>query len=595
MSRWAGASGEGIQRRTGYLLVLVIVLFAILGLRLFYLQVIRTGGYLRLAADNRFLERRVPAPRGRLLDRQGRVLADNVSSCELQLRKEALNGNAPDFLALHLGREKSTLLDRLAALDENGVLVVDKDLTREEILLIEENLDRLPGVSLRNWARRRYPSGHLAAHFIGYVGQVRENELREDPEGRRPYRSGDFTGRTGLEREHESLLRGADGSELFLVNARGVLLRTVRYNKPETGLDLDLCLDIELCAALDSALTGYYAAAGVMIDARSGEVLAIASCPSFDANLLTAGIPAALWKELSEHPGKPLFDRVTRAVYAPGSTYKPLVALSALDEGMVSSGTRLTACTGGLRLGRRVFGCWSDLGHGSLDLAGSLEQSCDVYYYQIGDRLGADPLADMARRFGLGTPTGLDLSGESSGLIPDAAWYDRRFGKRGWTRGNVWNISIGQGEVLTTCLQMACVYAALAVDGRLPTPRFLRRTRNTDGEIVADLSPSPPADLGLPPEDLRAVQRGLEDVMQGRLGTARSSAIDGIRLAGKTGTVQNPHGKEHAWFCGWGPAPDAEIAMAVIVEHGEHGSDVAPVFRDLFLRYRALYPEGVDR
>jgi penicillin-binding protein 2 len=592
VNRWNVDSETRRAGRVRRMAALSAVLLAILVLRLFHLQVIATGGYLSLSRDNRFRERRILAPRGLILDRRGRVLAENQAACEatLAVRVPERNPEILPVLAGILGADSAALAGRCARGAEEGLprVILHRDLSKEQILVLEERLPALPGLRLEDWARRSYPQGPLAAHLLGYVGEVDEDELAPAGLGPRRYLLGDDIGRAGVEKVYEPLLRGHDGKELFLVNARGAALETVELLPPSAGNRLYLTLDLTLTACLDSALAFWGAGAGVVMDARTGELLAAASRPAFDPNDLIGGIDPDLWRSLREDPARPLFNRVTQATYSPGSTFKPLVALAALEEGVVAENTLLRPCTGGLRLGRRFFRCWDPAGHGRLAVVQAIAQSCDVYFYQVGDQLGIDRMARVARRFGLGAVCGLDLAAEARGLVPDSQWYDRRFGRGKWTSGNVWNVAIGQGELLVSCLQMARVYAALGNGGFLPVPRLRHHVEDEHGEVLIPFSPSRGERARADAAALRLVRAGLEEVLHGEDGTARGSQLASMRTAGKTGTVQNPHGPEHAWFCGYAPADEPEIAIALIVEHGEHGSDIAPIFRELVNVWFAL-------
>jgi penicillin-binding protein 2 len=551
-------------------------MMGLLILRLAWLQLFQGSAFLGQSRDNQFLEKRIPSARGLVLDRQGQALALNVTACELSLSRRALESDstlAPKICRI-LGWPEKRLEALYQGACEEGLsrIVLERDLDQERILRVEERLPDLPGLRLRDWARRTYPRGELAAHILGYVGEVSPEELETWRGSSRAYFPADLMGRSGVERRYQDRLRGQDGKELFLVNARGSLLQTVERLEPVEGETLRLSLDIGLCAVLDSALAEWGLGAGVVMDIESGDLLAAASRPAFDPNFLSGGMTAPEWNKLREDPSRPMFNRVLQAGYAPGSTFKPLVALAALEEKLLHRSS-FEPCGGGLDLGTRYFRCWLSSGHGKVSMESSLERSCDVYYYQIGDAIGVDPIADMARRFGMGSRTGLDLGSEQAGLVPDSDYYNRRFGKGRWTRGYAWNLSIGQGEYLCTPLQMAIVYAGLARGDILPSPKLLL------GESLP--SSRRAKKLGIEEPHLRRIRKGLFRVMEGPLGTARESAVPGIPSAGKTGTVQNPHGLEHAWFCGYAPAKNPRIAIALIVEHGEHGTDIAPIFSRL--------------
>ena len=580
-----GDRDPGTQGRVRLMYAMSALMLLVLVGRLFYVQVFGGQSYLRLSEDNHFREFRISAPRGLILDRNGAVLANNHAACEASLSTRTLRMN-PEVVtetAAVLGLPADEVVRKLEwALAEGRPRVrIASNLSKEQILSLEEKRQELPGLQLRDWARRTYPAGPLAAHLLGYVGEVGEPELRPGSLDPRAYRSGDLIGRAGVEMRYEWELRGADGKELILVNARGTHLETVKFEEPEPGSRLYLTLDLKLTAALDSALAYWGAGAGLVIDVRSGEILAAASRPSFDPNLFVGGIPEKLWQELTQDPARPLFNRITQATYPPASALKPLLAFEALESGLITPLTHFDSCSGGRMLGDRYFGCWNEQGHGDLILKTAISRSCDVYFYQLGDLLGIEGIAAGARRFGLGTSPPGELPASAGGLVPDAAWYNQHLGRSGWSRGHVWNVSIGQGEMLASCLQMACAYAAIANGGVIPEPRLVKRIESSRGEVLREMQRPAGKALDLDPRALAEVKRGLEAVMSGPLGTARDCSLPMMATAGKTGTVQNPHGLEHGWFCGYAPAESPEIAIALIVEHGEHGSDIAPMFRHL--------------
>jgi penicillin-binding protein 2 len=591
MNRRSGYNEGSEPERARRIMLLAAILFGLLVLRLFQIQVISAGGYLRLSLDNQFRELRIPAPRGLIRDRHGEILAKNQAACEASLATRSAERN-PGLLARLAGLMGRPEAELAAAVEMGRAtgqprVVLETSLDRAAIHRLEEELPQLPGLVLRDWQCRFYPAGPALAHVLGYVGEVREDELVPDESNARAYRPGDLIGRAGLEKSYESFLRGTDGKEMILVDARGTELETVQSLSPEPGQTLVLTLDATLCAELDSALAHWGAGAGIVMDVHTGEILAAASRPAYDPNAMVEGIPTALWRELSEDPGKPLFNRLVQATYAPGSTFKPVVQMAGLERGVIDRETRFRACTGGLRLGNRVFHCWEERGHGSLAAVDALARSCDVYFYQLGERLGVDRIAAESRHFGLGQASGIDLDLEARGLVPDRAYYDKRFGKRGWSTGSVWNVAIGQGEVLVSVVQMVRLYAALANGGFLPVPRLRHHVEDVAGNTVIPFSPARGERLNLDLAALATVRQGMENVLAGG-GTAALSALRDFPTAGKTGTIQNPHGKEHAFFCGYAPADKPEIAVAVFVEHGEHGSSIAPIFRQLVVTHFKL-------
>jgi penicillin-binding protein 2 len=350
------------------------------------------------------------------------------------------------------------------------------------------------------------------------------------------------------------------------------------------GVQLYLTLSHPLQRRLEELLEGRIAA-GVVLEVGTGDVLAAASMPSFDPNEFTGGISAKRWSELNTDPRTPLFNRALQGTYPPGSPYKLITAAAALERGKITPNTTFEPCYGGYRFGNRVFGCWDPHGHGVLDLRAAIEQSCDVYFYQVAQLLTIDELAETARRFGLGVKTGIELAGESPGLVPDSGFYDRRYGPRGWTRGVLLNNGIGQGELLVTPLQMARLYAALGGDGMLYRPNLVLAQENAYG--VRQVRRIRRVSTPVCSESVRSILKdALFHVVSSEEGTGGLASVEGIPVSGKTGTSENPHGDDHAWFVGYAPSEHPEVAVAVIVETAGHGGSVAaPIVGELLRTY----------
>jgi penicillin-binding protein 2 len=435
-------------------------------------------------------------------------------------------------------------------------------------------------VSLDVSTVRWYPNGSVASHLLGYVGEISGKEVETlEADG---YRAGDFLGRTGLEKMYEQALRGVDGERWLEVDAIGRVVGRFEGEPmvpARPGRTVRLHVDLELQAIADSCLAGRRGAVCVLDVATNG-VRVLASAPAFDPNHFAAGIRSVEWQELNTNPDRPLLCRPVQATYAPGSTFKMITCAAGLDEGVVGFTQRLPAsCIGGYRFGNRFFRCWEEKGHGSLAMEDALVHSCDTYFYQVGERLHVDELANRAKSAGLGAKTGIDLPQELSGNVPDAAWLDRRWGKRGWTQGTLLNHSIGQGEYLMTPLQMANYAAMLARGGTLMVPHLVDSLEEPDGTE----RPVPPAVLGrwaVQAETLARVREAMHQVVV--RGTGATCRVPDMMPAGKTGTAENPHGEAHSWFMGYAPYDAPEIAFAVIVEAGGHGSEVAaPIVRRL--------------
>ena len=575
--------------RARHLSLLVAAGTLVLAGRLFALQVLGVEEYSLQSERNRIRREWVSAPRGLIEDRSGIVLADSRPSFTVLAVPTQLLQREHSLLLLAelLDMPEAKVRERLTNVPSQIPRVVRRDVGFAEVSRIAEREEELPGVSMEVSNVRSYPQGAMGAHLLGHVGEISEDEverLRDDG-----YRSGMFLGRTGLERQYESALRGRDGERYLEVDAMGRVVGRFTARDPVppvTGSTLHLHLDARLQAVAESLLVGRRGSICVM-DANTGGVLVLASAPTFDPNLFATGIAAEDWNPLNTDPRKPLLNRALQAQYAPGSTFKGVSFVTALEKRMVSYRELCPIpCKGGYPFGNRWFGCWEELGHGQVDLEQALVQSCDVYFYQIAERLSADDLAKQARASGLGVPTGIDLPHELSGNIPDVAWLNKRYGERKWTRGNLLNLVIGQGEYLVTPLQMARYAATVGNGGKVLRPRIVQSIEDAEGNLTR-----------FPPKveqvwEMSALTRSrLEEahrlvVQDPEVGTGRGSRIDGFEVAGKTGTAENAHGKPHSWFIAYGPAGDPEIALSVIMEGAGHGSDAAvPAAKKLLRAY----------
>jgi penicillin-binding protein 2 len=575
--------------RARHLSLLIAAGTLVLAARLFALQVLGVEEYSLQSERNRIRREWVNAPRGLIEDRNGTVLADSRPSFTVLAVPRQLLEREHSLLLLAelLGMPEAKVRERLVSAPSQIPRVVRRDVGFAEVSRIAEREEELPGVSMEVTNVRSYPQGAMAAHLLGHVGEISEGEverLREDG-----YRSGMFLGRTGLERQYESALRGRDGERYLEVDAMGRVVGRFTARDPVppvTGSTLHLHLDTRLQAVAESLLVGRRGAICVM-DANTGGMLVLASAPGFDPNLFATGIGSEDWDPLNTDPAKPLLNRALQAQYAPGSTFKGVSFVTGLELRKVSLRDLCPVpCKGGYRFGNRWFGCWEELGHGRVDLEQALIRSCDVYFYQLAERLTADDLAKEARGAGLGAPTGIDLPHELAGNVPDVAWLDRRYGVRKWTQGTLLNLVIGQGEYLVTPIQMARYAATLGNGGKVLRPRIVQSIEDAEGNLtrfppkveqVWEMSPLTRSRLA---EAHRLV------VQDGEFGTARSCRIDGFEVAGKTGTAENPHGKPHSWFIAYGPASDPEIAVSVVMEGAGHGSDAAvPAAKKLLKAY----------
>ncbi len=551
----------------------ILILFTLLGFNLFILQVLRHSYYKDEALQNRQVSTPIKGPRGRILDREGIILADNLYIADISLPSRALRDELPDStlsrLMVWFGLPEEETRERLEEQQKRGRrrLVLISNASMAQCTTVEEYRQDLPGARVEARARRRYLFGPLFAHVIGYVGEVSQADL--DTAGTEPlYRLGDMIGKLGVEKALEARLRGQNGEKIVEVNASGQVVgsKPLWRKKVGPGRDVTLTLSQALQAHLRDLLDERRGC-GVAISLPSGEVLAAYSSPAYDPNKLTTVISPAEWERLTSDPAKPFFNRVLQATYPPGSLYKPVTSLCGLNQEVIGPHSYLEPCLGGYYFGDRIFRCWKRGGHGELDHGQALVHSCDVFYYQLGLRLEIDQLHDTAISLGLGRRCCDLFPSEVAGNIPTADWYDRRYGTGKWTRGVMLNNAIGQGEILVTPLQIVQLAGMLATGGQMSRLSF-----------VKDPAPVTPAMSPLPfsAGHLRWAQHNLKQVVD--IGTGAAANLAGIPVAGKTGTAQNPHGEDHAWFMCYAPADAPEVALAVILENAGHGgAEAAPV------------------
>lgn len=558
---------------------------------LFRMQVLKHTSYALHSDENRLRAIPIPAPRGAIYDRTGRVLAENVPGYAVSILPASLDSlrAALRALAPTLGLTESAIesvVEKYRRYPGRPV-AVEGDASFAEVSAIEERRAELPaGIIVEATPKRHYPLGPAAAHVLGYVGEITEPEL-----GRREfadYEPGRTVGKMGLERQYERSLAGRPGVRYVEVNAVGRIVgefRGRRTEPPVPGRDLHVHLDAELQRAVASGFPDRARGAVVVMAPATGEVLALYSAPSFDPNAFAGRLDPGLWEELTADPARPLFNRAIAGVYAPGSTFKLALAAMALADGDATPASRMPIpCRGALLYYGRVFRCWRPEGHGALDLLDAIKHSCDVYFYQLGLRLGLDRIVAGARAMGFSEASGVDLPFEATGMFPlGREWYDRRYGPRGWTNSVVLNLAIGQGENAQTPIKLAQFFSGIATDGSLPRPRLARslpaeweRDRIPGGEVAR-----------------AALRDAMVRVVNDPGGTARGSRLQGWVMAGKTGTSQNPHGDDHALFVGFAPAEHPEILAVAVVEFGQSGSrTAAPVVRRIIQTYLdRVHPE----
>jgi penicillin-binding protein 2 len=578
-----------VQSRVAVLQAVAVALVALLVIQFWNLQVIRARHFREQAENNRYRLVTLAAPRGALLDREGRVLVGNRPSFNVVLVPE----HAVDLdrvvarLARTLGMGEAAIRERLARRQPYRPVVVKTDAPLDDVAALEARRLELPEVSVEVVPLRSYPLASAAAHALGRVGEISERQLQlPENKGLAP---GSLVGQAGIESRYNRELMGRDGFRRVIVNSRGAEVTEAERQAPLDGPSLTLSIDASLQAAMETAFEGR-AGSAVALDPRTGEVLAMTSTPAYDPNQFTTGIDASAWASLARDPQTPLMNRVIQGTYSPGSTFKLVVATAALEEGVITPATSFF-CPGYLAVYNTVFHCHNARGHGMMDLRRGIANSCNVYFYQVGIRVEIARLAKWAKLMGLGTPTGIDLPHEGSGLMPSPEWKMRLF-KTPWYPGETVSVAIGQGQVSATPLQMARLVAVIANGGHLVRPRLAR---------TAAASAPPPIALGIRPETIAAVKEGMRAVVAA--GTGWRSRLSTVEVCGKTGSAQvvarsrlekSPNAFEmqpHGWFLAFAPADDPRIALAVLVEHGRSGGEsAAPVARQILAQFF-----GVDR
>lgn len=555
---------EVIDYRLKLFMYVIITSVIILFSGLYFCQIYQGDKYIRLAHNNKLRVMRFPAPRGEIFDRNGVPLA--VNDTTFCIMGYPLDLNTPEKLE-NLSRvlKKHGIPIEVANLDK---IIKQQRLAPYRVMRIVPNLTMTQMADLiadyefprelfpmSVW-RRTYPAGNVVANVLGYVGEISEEELKARyQEG---YTGGDAIGKSGIERSYEDILRGRPGQESLEVDARGRKVRTLDATDAVKGEDLHLTLDMSAQKLAVELLTGYKGALLAM-DVHTGEILALASSPVYDNNPLTWGVSGREWNEIMNNPDRPMLDRAIAGVYPPASTFKAFMSIAALEEDVINERS-MFVCRGGLKMGSHLFKCWKHSGHGSLNVIGGLQHSCDVFFYQVGLKSGIDKLIKWGRKLRLGEPTGIDLPGESGANIAGPDWKMRRFGTN-WASGDTVNYSIGQGYVLMTPIQIARLYAAIANGGKLVTPHLNKANY------------AKPEEIGITPEKLAIVQKGLNYVVS--RGTGSRAGRFGVSVAGKTGTAQNSHGDDHALFAGYAPAESPRYVAVAVIEAGKHGSSVA--------------------
>jgi len=593
---------EWYKRRLFSIMIAVFVAFGILTARLFYLQIIQGDHYFKMSKNNCIRIQRIKPDRGLIFDRNGKLLVENRPSFDLSIIPsdakpleqtiQKLSGFMPecvDEIVNKIRKNKFSYGYR--------PVLLKQDIGRDALALISAHRFELPGLVIDTNARRNYIYNALSSHLIGYLGEINAGELKKAD--CKYKESGDFIGRYGVEKAYDTYLSGIPGGRIVQVNANGQVVEVLDTVAAESGHKVFLTIDFELQSIAESQLQDKVGAV-VAMDPTSGDILAMASSPTFNQNDFINGFSSGHWQDLVSDPNMPMMNKAVQGLYPPASTYKVVTALAALEEGLIDESTTYY-CPGSYQYGNRAYGCWKEQGHGKVNVVEALAQSCDVFFYHVGKKLGVDRLAWYATNCGLGSKTGINLDRESGGLIPTAAWKKKRFGIS-WQGGENLSIAIGQGYNLATPLQMAVLFGAVANGGTEFKPQILKSIQTVEGETVKAVLPEITGILPVSKKSLDFVRDGLREVVNNKHGTARWYVYDKeIDISGKTGTAQvvskkterdNQNKKNkvsyesHAWFVGYAPTQNPRIVVSVLVEHGIHGSSGAgPIAKEMIVSY----------
>lgn len=606
------------QERADIILNIIVVCFAILLARLWYLQIYHGKMFFNYSLENRLRKDVVRAPRGMIFSRNNVLLTHNVPRFDAIITPQYLEGDDETipYLAKILETTPESIVKTLKKYQGQAKylpVVVKKNISRREVAIIETESSKLPGVSVETFISREYTDKDTGAHLLGYISEISQEKLpRLRDRDKYDYKQGDFIGQGGIEQQYDLEIRGVDGYQFMEVDARGRARRHVTSddlysgidNKPaEPGKNVRLTIDRDVQLAAYHALDGKDGAA-IAIDIESGEVIAMVSRPAYDPANFSTGLSSNYWGQLVMDEKRPLRDRTIQEHYSPGSTFKPLTAIAALEEGIVDANTKVV-CNGGYRMGGRVFHCWKKEGHGVVDAVRALKESCDVYFYSIGNKIDIDVIYKYATLFGMGQRSGIILPRETSGLIPNQEWKKKRTGVE-WQKGETLSCVIGQSFINVTPLQLAMFYATIANEGKLWRPHVVKEVFSNSGQVLKRVEPELIHQFKISKKTMDLVHEALFDTANAQGGTAGASKGVGIQMAAKTGTAQvisfsadkifnKCENQEYKYrnnglFAAYAPAGNPKIAVSVVVEHGCHGASAGgPVAKAIISAYMNKY------
>lgn len=591
-----------LKKRVEFTIIIMVTFIAILVVRLWYLQVHQGEKYTNLAHHNRVRQLQIAAPRGNILDRYNRIIISNRPLFNILWTRD--DAEDPDLVLKKMARIlKEDISDLLGRIREEGShpnfvpIRLKEDVDWETVAFVENHRLELPGIRIDAVPSRRYNYGNLSSHLIGYLGEISKRELEKKSSAL--YTGGDLIGKMGLEKIFEKQLRGEKGKRFFEVDVHGLEQQQLKLMEPLPGNDLQLTIDLDLQQVAEKEMAGK-AGAIIAMDVKTGRLLTLSSSPALELEEFIGGISQKSWDKMVKNPLNPLLNKTIQGQYPPGSTYKIITALAGLMEGVITPETSYP-CFGSFTLHGHTYGCWKKWGHGrEVNLKRALAESCDVYFYHIGQEIGVDKLAIYAKSLGLGEKTGLVLENEKMGLVPTKDWKMKKK-KEHWQQGETVSVSIGQGFNLATPLQICRMTAAVANGGILYKPQLVLAVKDQDGATIEEFPAQVTGQAFAGQEEMKLVHKGLVAAVNNKHGTATKAQMDKITVAGKTGTAQVvrlerfsevdeediPYKyRDHAWFTCYAPAENPEIAVTVLTEHGGHGgSAAAPIAKTILEEY----------
>jgi penicillin-binding protein 2 len=560
-------------------IIIIIIVIILIG-RLFQLQVLKTDYYKLLSEKDRLRSEIIPAPRGRIFSREGVILAESRPSYSLIIDPYQVAPLEISRLSEVLDMREEAIYKKVKPHFRTSSI---RRVSFEEISRIIEEQELFPSIRVITEPVRYYPYDSILSHLIGYTGEITDEELRDS---RRFYRKGDIVGKKGVEKSYEYHLRGKKGVNFVEVDVRGRVVRRFdgsKATKAERGNDIYLTISKDLTLYADSLLKDFQCAASIAMDPRNGEILLYYSKPGYPSNKMTEGIPVYEWDTLRCREDAPLWDRIISGEYPPGSIFKIPTAIVALENDVIDELKEFEPCEESLYIGDRYFGCWKK--HGKLRLMDAIIQSCDIFFYQVGMSMSLEEMIEGAKKLGFGERCGIGLPGERGGFLPSRDWYNEKYGRRGWDRGVLANLAIGQGEILITPLQLVTFFSSIANNGWTYEPHIISEIRDKKGEIIKTPEIKK-VTIPISSSVIDIIRKAMEGVVNNEKGTAYWTRLREIKVAGKTGTAQNPQGEDHSLFVGFAPFHEPKIVVFTVVENSGHGSVyAAPITTKIIKRY----------